>query len=149
MAIQAMDSSHVAMVFLGLKKDAFETFRISGPARFGVSVPNFSKILKLANHDDSMVLQKSADGAQLKIVLENALNERVTTFEMNLLSIESDHVAIPDMVNSSSVTLNSNEFSRLTREFYALSDAMTMMTDPDHITFEVESEIGKGSTKIN
>ena len=57
LAIQAMDSSHVALVSLNIPQDGFESFRADTAQALGINITNLSKVLKLAGNDDSLTLQ--------------------------------------------------------------------------------------------
>jgi len=52
MSLQAMDSSHVALVSLTLGQNGFEAYRADRPMTLGVSIANLSKVLKLAGNED-------------------------------------------------------------------------------------------------
>lgn len=71
MCIQAMDSSHVALVLLKLEERGFTDFRCEKPRTLGVSVENLCKILKCANSDDSLTLESNDDSPLLKFTFES------------------------------------------------------------------------------
>ena len=93
----------------------------------GVNVNNLAKIMRLANPTDSITL--SADGknpTHLNMVF--ASNERTTKFSMNLISIEIEHLVIPETDYKSVVSINSLEFTRICRELSSLSETVTIST---------------------
>lgn len=143
-----MDSSHVALVSLNLSQDGFEHFRADTNMVLGVSIANLAKVLKLADNNDSITLMADQDASHLKIVFENPKNERTTEFNLNLITLDSEHLAIPETEYSSVVTINSNEFTKICRELYAMSETVTVTTNPDFVQFTVEGEIGTGSVKL-
>lgn len=55
--IQAMDSSHVALVSLEMKEKGFANYRCDRPITLGLSIENLAKVLKCAGNDDSITLQ--------------------------------------------------------------------------------------------
>jgi len=59
--IQAMDSSHVALVNLKLNKGGFEHYRCDKPMTLGLSVTNLAKVMRLVNANDSISLSCSGD----------------------------------------------------------------------------------------
>ena len=71
MCIQAMDSSHVALVLLKLEERGFTDFRCDKPRTLGVSVENLCKILKCANSDDSLTMQSDDESPLLKFTFES------------------------------------------------------------------------------
>jgi proliferating cell nuclear antigen PCNA len=51
-SLQAMDSSHVALVALQLNEAGFKRYRCDRNLTMGLSIENLSKILKCAGNDD-------------------------------------------------------------------------------------------------
>ena len=66
-------------------------------------------------------------------MFENPKTERTTEFSLNLITIDSEHLAIPETEYQSVVTINSNEYSKICKELFSLS---------------VEGEVGSGSVKL-
>lgn len=56
MSIQAMDSSHVALVSLNLKEKGFTSYRCDKSMTLGLSIENVAKILKCSGNDDLITL---------------------------------------------------------------------------------------------
>jgi DNA polymerase III sliding clamp (beta) subunit (PCNA family) len=48
-SLQAMDSSHVALVSLNLSQDGFEHYRADGNMVLGVSIANLAKVSRCRN----------------------------------------------------------------------------------------------------
>jgi proliferating cell nuclear antigen len=143
-----MDSSHVALVSLNLSQDGFETFRADTNMVLGISIANLAKVMKLADNNDTITLQADQDASHLKITFENPKTERTTTFNLNLITLDSEHLAIPETEYSSVVSLNSGEFSKICRELYAMSETVTVTTNPDFVQFNVDSDIGSGNVRL-
>ncbi|VDM56213.1 unnamed protein product [Angiostrongylus costaricensis] len=57
MCLQAMDSSHVALVSLKLEVGLFDTYRCDRTINLGMSLANMSKALKCANNDDTCMIK--------------------------------------------------------------------------------------------
>ncbi len=143
-----MDSSHVALVSLNLSMEGFEHYRADSNMVLGVSIANLAKVMKLADNTDAITLSADQDSTHLRIVFENAKNERTTEFNLNLITIDSEHLAIPETEYQSVVTINSNEYSKICKELFSLSETVQVTTTPDHVTFSVEGEVGSGSVKL-
>ena len=71
LSIQAMDSSHVALVSLTLGQNGFESYRCDRPMTLGVSISNLSKVLKLAGNEDRIILRADEDATSLQICFDN------------------------------------------------------------------------------
>jgi proliferating cell nuclear antigen len=57
LSLQAMDTSHVALVSLNLSMEGFESYRCDTNVVLGVNIANLSKVLKLSDPSDSITLQ--------------------------------------------------------------------------------------------
>jgi proliferating cell nuclear antigen len=84
----------------------------------------------------------------LRIIFENPKTERRTQFNLNLITIDSEHLAIPETDYSSIVTINSSEFTKICRELYSLSETVSVVTNPDYVQFSVEGEVGTGQVRL-
>ncbi|XP_058202509.1 proliferating cell nuclear antigen isoform X2 [Rhododendron vialii] len=61
-SLQAMDSSHVALVALLLRSEGFEHYRCDRNISMGINLNNMAKMLKCAGNDDIITL-KADDGS--------------------------------------------------------------------------------------
>lgn len=147
LSLQAMDSSHVALVSLNLSMDGFEHYRADTNMVLGVSIANLAKVMKLADNNDRITLQADQEATHLKIIFESK-NDRTTEFNLNLITIDSEHLAIPETEYSSVVQLNSGEFSKICKELFSLSETVQVTTNPEYVQFSVEGEVGAGSVKL-
>ena len=71
LSLQAMDSSHVALVSLTLGQNGFESYRADRAMTLGVSITNLAKVLKLASNDDKIILRAEEEASSLQIIFEN------------------------------------------------------------------------------
>ena len=46
------------------------------------------------------------------------------------------------------VTINSNEYSKICKELFSLSETVQIATSPESVIFSVEGEVGAGSVKL-
>ena len=123
-----MDTSHVALVSLNLSMEGFESYRCDSNVVLGVNIANFAKVLKLADPSDSITLQADQDPAALKLTFESPKTGRITEFNLNLITLDIEHLSIPETEYSSLITINSGEFSKICRELQQLSDSLTIVT---------------------
>ncbi len=70
-SMQAMDSSHVALVSFQLKEYGFNSYRCERPMTLGISIENLSKILKCASNDDIITMQAEEDPTSIKFMFES------------------------------------------------------------------------------
>jgi len=125
-----MDGSHVALVSLSLSMEGFEHYRADTSMVLGINVALLSKVMKLADPSDSITLMAEDQATHLKLIFENTKQERTTEFTLNLISLDVEHLAIPETEYSSVVSINASEFSKICRELYSLNETLTITTSP-------------------
>merc|ERR1719453_2315051 len=135
MSIQAMDSSHVALVSLTLGGNGFESYRADRPMTLGVSISNLAKVLKLAGNEDRIILRAEEDATALNIIFDNKRQEKRTEFTLNLITLDSEHLGIPDTSYTSEITMNSFDFTKLCRELHQLSETVTIEASTTYVKF--------------
>ena len=149
-SIQAMDSSHVALVQLKLEKTGFETYKCDMPMTLGLSIANLSKVMKLVSNSDSIILRcNQSEQNSIQIVCDSGKQDRVTEFSLNLISLDSESLGIPDTNYQSEISMISNDFTKMCRELYALSETVTFEISKGSVKFQVEGEVGSGCISIN
>jgi proliferating cell nuclear antigen len=161
LSLQAMDSSHVALVNLHLSMEGFEKYRADRNLTLGISITNLAKVMKLVNQNDSITLRCEDEPTYLTIICQNQSNsysyltlftlehDRTTQFNINLITLDSEHLGIPETEYTSEIQMNSAEFSKLCKELYALSETVEFEISASFVKFAVEGEIGSGSIKIH
>lgn len=130
-ALQAMDSSHVALVALLLRSSGFDHFRCDRALNLGISIANLGRILKTAGNDDVVTLRADDKPDVLNLVFEspstlcNTENDRVCEYDLKLMDIDSEHLGIPDTVYDATIRMPSQEFQRICRDMVNLADSGT------------------------
>lgn len=104
--------------------------------------------MKLADPQDSITLQADQDPSTLKIKFENQKSGRTTEFALNLITLDVEHLSIPDTEYTSIITINSSEFSKICKELQQLSDGLTIQTKQDEVYLQVEGPAGSGQIKL-
>ena len=144
-SLQAMDASHVALVALMLRASEFEEYRCDRPQTLGVSIANLAKLLKIAGNDDSIILRAEDEASVLTLVFTGKNNEKMCEFNLNLLTLDAEHMGIPEQEYSAEVKMSSSEFSRICRELTQVSDTLNLAVDKETVKFSISGDIGGGS----
>ena len=71
MCLQAMDSSHVALVSLMLKSEGFENYRCDRNLSLGINLASMSKILKCASNDDIITIRADDEADSVTFIFES------------------------------------------------------------------------------
>jgi len=148
-SLQAMDSSHVALVQLRLERDAFEDdYRSDKSMVLGINMANLAKIMKLAQNDDVIILKTDENSGKLTIILKNTNMGRHATFDLNLFNIDSESLGIPDTEYSAKVRMPSSEFTKMCKDVYLISETLTIEATKEKVIFYVEGDVGKGNIEL-
>lgn len=139
--LQAMDTSHVALVGLKLRADGFEHFRCDRDINLGMNLANMGKMLKTAGNDDIITISAKDDDAKVAFVVE-AIGSRVGHFELMMMDIESEHLGIPDTDYEVTVKMPSGEFQRIIRDLASFGDSVTITATKDGVNFSTRGDIG-------
>ena len=84
----------------------------------------------------------------MKLIFENPKTQRSAEFSLNLISLDVEHLSIPETEYSSLITINSGEFAKICKELQALSESLTIKTAADSVHLQVEGQAGKGFVKL-
>lgn len=114
----------------------------------GLNVATWAKVMKLADATDSITLVAEDNPTHLKLIFENPAKERTTEFQMNLVTLDVEHLSIPETEYSSIVQLNANEFTKICKELYTINETMTISTDKEFVQFSVDSQAGSGKIQL-
>ncbi|KAG6417958.1 hypothetical protein SASPL_120155 [Salvia splendens] len=158
-SLQAMDSSHVALVALLLRSEGFEHYRCDRNISMGMNLNNMAKMLKCAGNDDIITL-KADDGsdtvtfmfespylecicpkldAQVCVVVSQ---DKISDFEMKLMDIDSEHLGIPEAEYHAIVRMPSAEFSRICKDLSSIGDTVVISVTKEGVKFSSRGDIG-------
>ncbi|CAD7702030.1 unnamed protein product [Ostreobium quekettii] len=141
-SLQAMDSSHVALVALMLRGDAFENYRCDRPRSIGMNLVNLSKVLKCAGNDDTMTLKADDTQNNITLVFESQAEDKYAEVQMELMDIDSEHLGIPDNTYDAIVKMPSAQFSQIVKDLSSIGDTVTVSVTKDGITFSTSGDVG-------
>ena len=142
--IQAMDSSHVALVHLLMHFDGFSAYSCERNQVLGVSMQNLSKILKITDNSDKLTLRHEDDGDVLVISTTSKDSSKASEFQMKLMEIEGASLGIPDLDYRNRVTLPAAEFAKIVRDLAVLGDTVTVSLDRTGVKFSASGDIAEG-----
>ncbi|KAJ9064422.1 proliferating cell nuclear antigen [Entomophthora muscae] len=146
--LQAMDQSHVALVSLLLRADGFDPYRCDRHLTLGISLVSLTKILKCSGNDDYITIKADDAGETLNLTFGSQKEDRISEFDLKLMSIDSDHLGIPDTKYDTVITMSSTEFMRICRDLSTISDSVTLDVSKGGIRFSTSGEHGNGSVFI-
>ncbi|GBG70728.1 hypothetical protein CBR_g8027 [Chara braunii] len=158
-SLQAMDSSHVALVALLLRGEGFDHYRCDRNISMGMNLNNMAKMLKCAGNDDIITIKADDEGNTVTFMFESPNDEgntvtfmfespnqdKISDFEMKLMDIDSEHLGIPDTDYASTVKMPSAEFARICRDLSTIGDTVGISVTKDGIKFSTAGDIGNAN----
>lgn len=147
-SLQAMDSSHVCLVSLQLQEDGFEHFRCDRNLSMGIHLANLSKILKCAGNEDVITLKAEDNADQLTLMFESPNQDRISDFDLKLMSIESEHLGIPDQDYSAEIKMPSSEYQRIVRDLSSIGDTVQISATKEGIKFSTSGDVGTANVTL-
>jgi len=147
MQVQAMDSSHVALVSLMLRESAFADFKCDRPTSLGMNVDSLGKVLKMCGPSDSLKLRWQ-DGEDTVSFQCESNEDRIIDFSLKLMQIESEHMEIPEQQYKVVARLPSGEFQKICRDLKEFGETMQVKASKEGITFSVQGDLGTGNVML-
>jgi len=144
-SLQAMDSSHVSLVALLLKKDGFDHYRCDRNISLGINLASMAKILKFAGNDDKVTIKAQDTGDSVSFIFESPNDDKIADFQLKLMNIESDMLGIPDQEYNAVITMPSGEFQKICRDMTTIGDTVIISATKDGIKFTVSGDLGTGN----
>ncbi|KAK8812312.1 hypothetical protein WA158_007546 [Blastocystis sp. Blastoise] len=144
-SLQAMDSSHVSLCALTLRKEGFEQYRCDKSTSLGLKFSSVSKILKCADNEDTITLKAEDEGDAITFVFENSSSDRISEFELKLIDFEAEHLGIPDKEYKAIIQMPSSEFQRICRDMSVLGESCIISCTKEGVKFSVSGDIGNGN----
>lgn len=130
-ALQAMDNSHVALVSMLLRADAFSPFRCDRNIALGINLGSLTKVLRACQAEDLLTLKAEDAPDVVNLVFESKDVDRISEYDIKLMDIDQEHLGIPETEYAATITLPAAEFQRICRDLSALSESGT----PAHSAF--------------
>jgi proliferating cell nuclear antigen len=143
-SIQAMDTSHVALVHMLLREDGFSNYQCERNCILGLNLNSLAKVLKIVEGNDSLTLRHLEGSDIVVLQTENSEHTRKSEYQLKLLEIEAEAMGIPTMEYKSVVTLSSTEFAKIVRDMTVFGDTVTISVTREGIKFCASGDLGEG-----
>ncbi|OWY43582.1 proliferating cell nuclear antigen [Alternaria alternata] len=144
-ALQAMDNSHVALVSMMLKSEAFSPFRCDRNIALGINLGSLTKVLRAAGSDDILTIKAEDAPDVVNLVFETKSAARISEYDIKLMDIDQEHLGIPETDYAATITLPAAEFQRICRDLGALSESVSIECTKEGVKFACSGDIGSGS----
>jgi len=147
---QGMDSSHVIIFELKLKKEWFDFYECSQPSVMGVNCTVLSKVhscLVEGQHIRWSYYHDSSD--DLIVYFEGSGFDK--EFEIKLMDIDSEQLTIPELEYDVDITLNSQDWSKIMTQMNNFGEKTQIILGSDeeqNIFIKTNGDMGKMQVKI-
>lgn len=118
-----MDNSHVALVSMLLKAEGFSPYRCDRNIALGINLVSLTKVLRAAQNEDILTLKAEDSPDAVNLMFESAETDRLSEYDLKLMDIDQEHLAIPDTEYAATVEMPAGEFQRICRDLSALSES--------------------------
>jgi len=146
MAVQAMDSSHVSLISMFLERDGFAEYSCVKRPQLGIKLDSMGKILKCSANDDVVTIRADEGGDVINFTFEG--KTKVSDFELKLVTLESDSLAIPETEYAAVIQMSSSEFQRICKDLTCIGDTVTISCKKTFVEFSSAGDLGKGKISI-
>ncbi|KAH9600851.1 Proliferating cell nuclear antigen [Trypanosoma melophagium] len=144
LSIQAMDTSHVALVHMLLRDDCFTKYQCERNSILGLNLASLSKVLKIIEASDSLTLRHEDDCDVVTLTSENVDRSRKCEYQLKLLEIEAEAMCIPQLDYKATVTLSSQEFAKIVRDMTVFGETVTIEIGREGVKFSSAGDVGEG-----
>ncbi|KAF1911647.1 proliferating cell nuclear antigen, C-terminal domain-containing protein [Ampelomyces quisqualis] len=143
-----MDNSHVALVSMLLRSEAFSPFRCDRNIALGINLGSLTKVLRAAQSEDILTLKAEDAPDVVNLVFENASSDRISEYDIKLMDIDQEHLGIPETEYAATITMPAAEFQRICRDLSALSESVSIECTKEGVKFACQGDIGSGSVQL-
>ncbi|KAI9223911.1 proliferating cell nuclear antigen [Blastocladiella britannica] len=147
-ALQAMDTSHVALVALMMRGEGFDPYRCDRNMSLGVHFSTLAKVLKCANNDDALTIKAGHDADVLNLTFEAHKTERISEFDIKLMDVDAEQLSIPETDYAAVVKMSSAEFARICNDMSVMGETVTIAVTKEAVKFSARGEQGAGSVAV-
>jgi proliferating cell nuclear antigen len=99
-------------------------------------------------NEDTITLKAEDNGDTLTLMFESSKQERITDVDLKLMSIESEHLGIPDQDYSAEAVIPSNEYQRIVRDLSSIGDCVLISATKEGIKFSSQGDIGTANVTL-
>jgi proliferating cell nuclear antigen len=145
-SMQAMDPSHIAVVWLSLPDGVFATYLCSDPLSLSFNVETLTKVLKSAAPKDELAIRTHSQTDDIQIQLNSPNQDRSTRFQLRPIEFDHETVTIPEHSYSATLAISSDQLSHLVKSFVEVSDHVTVRCSSGAISFAVEDSLVEVTT---
>lgn len=142
--IQAMDTGHICLYELRLKKDWFDSYEeVENEEVYGIQLSLISKIMSCLNSDFEIHIY---DG-KTDVMCFDFISEKMSkSFEVSLMDLDIDMLSVPNVDHDVDMEIGSSIFQSLVNELNNFGEVVNINATEE--TFNLESKCNKMETTM-
>ena len=150
MWLKAMDSSHVALIYLCLEGENFETYECSSPdVVCGVNMTSLSKLIKTITPQDTVSFKVKTNSAdKMEICISNSAKHSQSISVLNLLDINEDTYDVPDVNYDSVIKIPASDFQKNCRDLSSIGETVRITSKNTELRFEAQGDFATQSIVV-
>lgn len=113
----------MALVSMIIKAEGFSPYRCDRNIALGINLVSLTKVLRAAQPEDVLTLRSDDSPDSVNLMFENKETDRLSEYDLKLMDIDQDHLAIPETEYSATVEMPTAEFRRICTDLNALSES--------------------------
>jgi proliferating cell nuclear antigen len=149
LSIQTMDSSHISILELNIPKMWFHSYEVNADVVVGMNTVLFLKVLTTREKGQSIQIilpENDADKLNIKFHSDNSMFDK--DFEVPMVDLDTDTLAIPEMEYQAEFSLPSSHFYGLVNQLKLFGDCVDISCSEEKITL-CSNSIDSGKMMVN
>ena len=146
----ATDNSQIVLIHMKLSAENFEYFFCEKKTVIGINMMNMFKLIKAMSNNDTLTLFILKENPnRLGIRINNVEKNSQTTFQLNLLDINDDEIAIPPAKFETELTLPSSDFQKIIRDMTNIGENIEIKSVGSTLILNCDGDFAKQETILS
>lgn len=142
--ITAIDPANVALVSITLPAQAFSQLEVGDVEELGLNLEDFKQVLRRIPLGASLILEKQDNTLKIKIQ-----EKAKRSFNLSLISIESEEKKIPDLTFNSTIELDSNTFAEVINDAAIVADSISFTALSNSFILEAKGTLNSSRAEFS
>lgn len=150
LTLESVDNSGIAYVQMILPAESFQAFVCKRPTVLCMNSNNLFKLLSCADDNDELTLQINDVGDRAIFLFKNKASSRSGVYQLKLLDLDVERLAIRNYPIDATVCVASLEFSRICSHLSQFGPSIDIRCDSSEmVTFSSDGDFGSGSLQLH
>jgi len=148
LSLQAMDTTHIALISLYLDSSGFDSFRCDKNMSMGMNLKVLCKMLRCVTNDEIITIKAADRGETVNLLVDKNDQDKTSNFELKLKEVDSEHLGVPETNFTAIVKLPSHEFQRIMKKLSAVGDTVLISVTNQAVNFSTIGDVGSANVTL-